>query len=140
MDDLVERNGLYYYKQFTDVLFTGKLTGGDQESFKNGKKEGIWVVGYYDNGQVMIKGNFKNGKHQGAWVEYHKNGKLKSKSNYKNGKEEGASVYYWDNGELQSKGNYKNGKKEGAWVGYMTDGNVFGDWTGTYKDGVKVSD
>ena len=37
-DDLVERNGLYY-KKFTEVPFTGKLTGQFQGSFKNGRPE-----------------------------------------------------------------------------------------------------
>ena len=42
IDDLVERNGLYY-QNFTDVPFTGKITGGEQGSVKNGEKEGVWV-------------------------------------------------------------------------------------------------
>ena len=42
MDDLVEREGLYYEK-FTDVPFTGKVTGDTQGSFKSGKKDGAWV-------------------------------------------------------------------------------------------------
>ena len=42
MDDLVKRGGLYY-KQFTDVPFTGKVTGIDQGSFKNGERDGAWV-------------------------------------------------------------------------------------------------
>ena len=38
MDDLVETDGLFY-KKFTDVPFTGKVTGKEQGSFKKGKKE-----------------------------------------------------------------------------------------------------
>ena len=90
MDDLVERKGLYY-KQFTDVPFTGEVTGDKQGSFKNGKKEGTWVR-YWNNGQLMYKGNFKNGQFEGYWSDY----------------------------------NY--------------DGTVYKEWTGTYKDGVKISD
>ena len=42
--------------------------------------------------------------------------------------------------ELYDKGHLKNGKKEGAWASYYEDGIVFKLLTGTYKDGVKISD
>ena len=42
MDDLVERDGVHY-KKFTQVPFTGEVTGKEQGSFKNGKKEGFWT-------------------------------------------------------------------------------------------------
>ena len=73
-DDLVYREGLYYQK-FTDVPFSGQVTGQDQGSFKNGKKEGAWVW-YYPNGQLWEKGNFKNGQREGAWFFYEPNGTL----------------------------------------------------------------
>jgi hypothetical protein len=61
MKDLVKRDGLYY-KQFTDVPFTGKITGKKtQGTIRNGKKDGPWVS-YYDNGQLWFKGVYKDGK------------------------------------------------------------------------------
>ncbi len=39
MDNLVERDGIHY-KEFSDALFTGKITGRPQGSFKNGKRGG----------------------------------------------------------------------------------------------------
>ena len=68
MGDLVEREGLYYEK-FTDVPFTGKVTGNPQGSYKNGFREGAWV-GYHVNGQLSWKGNYKNSQHEGFWVSY----------------------------------------------------------------------
>tara|TARA_B110000438_G_scaffold245903_1_gene247194 strand:+ start:226 stop:447 length:222 start_codon:yes stop_codon:yes gene_type:complete len=62
------------------------------------------------------KVNFKNFEREGAWVSYHKNGLLKSK------------------------GNYKNGRWEGAWVSYNVYGTVDKEFTGTYKDGKKISE
>ena len=65
------------------------------------------------------------------------------KGNFKNGKEKGEWVSYWDYlpySEFRSKGNYKNGKKEGAWVGYDKDGTLDKEVTGTYKNGVKITD
>ena len=61
MDDLVERDGLYYEK-FTDVPFSGEVTGRQQGSFKNGKEEGP-LVHYTSDGTVdeELTGTFKNG-------------------------------------------------------------------------------
>tara|TARA_Y100000588_G_scaffold191502_1_gene205482 strand:+ start:1389 stop:1682 length:294 start_codon:yes stop_codon:yes gene_type:complete len=61
MDDLVEREGLYY-KKYTDVPFNGKVTGIEQGTFKNGKKEGFWIV-YNRNGTVEESGTgtYKDG-------------------------------------------------------------------------------
>ena len=114
MYDLVEREDLYYEK-LTDVPFTGKVTGYSQGSFKNGKREGVWIS-YHVNGQLWYKQNYKNGMLKGAFISYYKNG------------------------QLIAKGNHKNSKKEGPWVFYHKAGNVDKEYTGTYKDGVKISD
>lgn len=115
IDDLVYRNGLYYQK-FTDVPFTGEIDEGEfRGSLKNGKREGFWL-GYWDNGQLLSKGSFKNDKEEGSWE------------------------YYWKNGQLLSKGDFRNGKEEGSWMGFSKNGTVDTEYTGTYKNGVKVSD
>ncbi|HAQ69361.1 MAG TPA: hypothetical protein DCR48_00150 [Flavobacteriales bacterium] len=131
MDKLVERND-FFYKQFTDIPYTGKVTGVEQGFFKNGKKDGAWV-GYHENGQLKYKGTFNNGKLKGAWVEYYENGQLLSKINYKNGEAEAAWAAYWVNGQLFHKGNLKDGKKEDAWVEYYEDGQLLSK--GSYKNG-----
>ena len=139
MDDLVERDGLSY-KKFTDVPFTGEVTGETQGlfgSFKDGKKDGPWVV-YWDNGQLSTKGTYKDGKLDGPWVVYWDNGQLMSKGTYRDGKEDGPYVFYYDNGQLSTKGTFKDGKKDGPWVYYHDNGTVDEKFTGTYKDGVKV--
>ena len=59
-DDLVERDGLFY-KKFTEVPFSGTVTGKNQGSLKNGKYDGPWVW-YYKNGQLMFKSTYKDGK------------------------------------------------------------------------------
>ena len=84
MDDLVERDGLYY-KEFTDVPFTGDITDKTtQGTFRNGEKEGPWVE-YQDNGQLSYKGTYKVGKEDGPWVHYYPNGQLSDKGTYKDG-------------------------------------------------------
>ena len=83
IDDLVKRDGLYY-KKFTDVPFTGKVTGQTQGKLKNGKLHGPWIR-YHKNGQLSYKGTYKDGNREGAWVSYHDNGQLWEKGTYKNG-------------------------------------------------------
>jgi len=136
--DLVERNDLYYEK-FTNVPFTGKVTGKEKGSIKNGKRDGVWI-GYHENGQLWYKQNYKNDEKDGAWVSYFDNGSLEYKGNYKNGKIDGAWVRYWTNGQLMFKVNFKNGEREGASVRYYGDGTVDKGNTGTFKNGVKISD
>ena len=70
MDDLVIREGIYY-KKFTDVPFTGEVMGRRKGKFKNGKKDGLWII-YHTNGVVYLKGNFRNNRREGHWVGYHK--------------------------------------------------------------------
>jgi hypothetical protein len=112
MDDLVERDGLYY-KKFTDVPFTGEVTGEIKSSFRNGKRDGPWVT-YFDSGQLKVKGTYKDGKRDGLWVSYH------------------------DNGQLFQKGSYKDDNADGPWLGYMKDGKVDDNLTGTFKNGEKI--
>ena len=112
IDDLVITNGLYY-KKYTDVPFTGKITGKKQGSFRNGKKHGPWVS-YWDNGQLHAKGTMKDRKDHGSFERYCKNG------------------------QLDSKGQYKDGNQHSPWVSYNKDGSVDEKGTGTFKDGMKV--
>ena len=60
--DLVEREGLHY-KKFSDVPFSGKITGSEQGSIKNGKREGTWVS-YLEDGTVNEHwtGTYRNGE------------------------------------------------------------------------------
>ena len=115
MYDLVERDGLYY-KKHTDVPFTGEVDEGrEQGHFKRGKKDGTWI-GYHSNGQLRYKGNWINGQKDGYWKSYFEDGRI------------GAS------------GKYENGKKRGYWEFYTLGGDFSSQFSGTYKNGVKVSD
>ena len=103
-DDLVQRDGLYY-KKSSDVPFTGEITGQGKiftkdGSFKDGKKEGVWISYYYNSGRIYSKGKYKDGKREGEWV------------------------FYWDNGQLREKGEYKDSKQVGEWVYYNSDGTL----------------
>jgi hypothetical protein len=88
VDDLVwrEMDGLYF-KKFTEVPFDGKVTGQEQGSFKDGKRDGSWVF-YRDNGQLFEKGTYKDGKREGSWEYYKQDGTVweKNTGTYKDGK------------------------------------------------------
>ena len=141
IDDLVERNDTYY-KKFSNVPFTGDISGMESGSIRKGKKSGEWLS-YHENGQLFLMQYYKDGKKEGIWEEYSVNGRIKRKEiykngilnshtdfyyyeggqlssleNYKDGKLDGPEEYYYDNGQLMSKGNYKDGKKEGLWENY----------------------
>ena len=136
--DLVYREGLFY-KKSSDVPFKGKVTGKSQGTIKNGKFDGPWDR-YHDNGKLKEKGIYRNGKEEGPWVRYHKNGQLSDKGTYKYGEKDGPWVRYYDNGQLHFKGTWKDRNPDGPWVSYNKDGTVNEKWTGTFKNGVKISD
>ena len=90
MDDLVERNELFY-KKFTDVPFTGKTeTSKDglfyREYFQEGRRDGKYEV--YDNrdGTMVSSGSYKQGKKDGVWLDYKTNGDVLTNKSYVDGK------------------------------------------------------
>ena len=134
--DLIEREGLYY-KKFSDVPYTGKVTGEEQGSLKKGLREGEWVT-YNENGQIGLKLTYENGKKVGGWESFHENGQLHQKGNFKEGKIEGEYVTYYDNGQLEQKGTFKDQALEGEYIEYWSNGQIKSK--GNYKNGELISD
>ena len=112
MGGLVKRDDLSYQK-FTDVPFAGKVTGKQQGSFKNGKRDVLWV-------------------------KYYKDGKLSGKRIYTFGRKQGPWIYYYRNSHLSMKDDYKELRAYGPCVGYKSDRTVNENFTGTLKGGMKV--
>lgn len=142
IDDLVEREGIYY-KKFSNVPFNGEIEGKSQGEFQNGKRDGSWI-NYHDNGQLRSKGDYKNGNRDGPWVFYWETGGLMFEGGYKDTKglywnKEGLWIAYHPGGHLWYKGSYKNDKREGVWIGYSQYGEKDPLYTGTFKNGVRVS-
>lgn len=148
----------------THHAVTGELTLISYETFENGLQEGPHL-GYFPNGQLAFEGRFRAGKDHGParfyhyngqlesygeykngvtigqWTSYHEDGSLWQKSYYRNGELHGPFLEYWFGGDrLWNKGKYKDGKRVGAWVGFHSDGTVDRDLTGTFKNGIKISD
>ena len=107
-DDLVVRNGIFY-KKFTDTPFIGEVSGRQNGTVINGKRDGFWES-YYENGQLNWKGSYKNDNLDGPWEYYHKNGQLSFKGNYVDGKEEGSFEHFKENGKFEKRETWKNGK------------------------------
>ena len=81
MDDLVERNDLYY-KRFTDVPFTGLVNQGTlQGPLIKGIPQEIWIS-YYENGQPEWKGRFFRGEKSGLFTFYDIQGRSESKEDH----------------------------------------------------------
>ena len=107
-DDLVKRDGLFYEK-FTDMPFTGNVTGKKQGKIIEGKPEGEFLT-YYESGQLKEKVIYKDGKKEGEGLWYYENGQLEEKVNYKEGEKNGEWLNYYDNGQLVRTRIYKDGK------------------------------
>ncbi|MBT07133.1 MAG: hypothetical protein CMM32_09530 [Rhodospirillaceae bacterium] len=137
-DDLIYREGVFYHKSAGDNPFSGTVKkAGQRWAFLNGKAEGPYVS-FHDNGQLASMGSYLNGERNGEWLTYHVSGQLMIKETLQNGERHGAWEYYFINGQLREKGNYKNGNMDGAWIGFSVNGNVNEEYTGNFKDGVKV--
>ena len=82
LEDLVQRDGIYY-KKHTNDPFTGRIFSISTRGFvKKGKHDGPWEL-YYDNGQLMQKEEWKAGELHGYFESYTVDGLLKEKKNYK---------------------------------------------------------
>ena len=107
-NDLVIRNGIFY-KKFTDVPFIGDVSGKQNGTIINGKRDGFWES-YYENGQLNWKGSYKDDWLDGPWEYYYDNGQLSYKGNYIGGKEDGIFEHYKENGKFHKKEKWRNGK------------------------------
>ena len=131
MRDLVERNDLWY-KQFSDVPFTGEVSGLANGKIKNGKKNGPWKW-YWQNGQLRFLSSYKNGIDHGIFEDYSESGELKSRMSFKDGLLDGISEHYFSNGKLKQKVNYKDHNRDGILETYHENGQLKYRWN--YKDG-----
>ena len=112
MDDLVQKNDFLHYKKSTNIPFTGEISGKESGKFKNGWKEGKWLI-YNNDVQLLSKVNYKKELYNGIVETYHENGKLYIKGNFKDGRQDGLTETYRESGALFSRENFIDGKKEG---------------------------
>jgi len=160
LDDLIEKDGLYYEK-FTEKPFTGKVTGIKKGKIHKGIKKGKWIE-YWESGTLKENYTIKRGKRHGEYLKYylcprhdilpllpwaqrevcpphdtlpslplaHREEGEEKVKYYENGQSKEKSIY---NGQLYIKGNYKYDKQEGEYLVYYENGQLKYKWN--FKDG-----
>lgn len=119
MDDLVQRQGLYF-KKFTDTPFSGEIKEGmSQGKIKDGRRVGKWAF-FRDSGQLESKGGYENGKKEGEWLKFYNNGELFLRVNYKNGNVAGKLIAYDYDGNVSREENYQNDERDGTTILYVS--------------------
>ena len=93
--------------------FEGDLNDGVEATFhSNGilksfyyyvEDKVIFMNSFYDNGQLMIKGNSIDDKQEGEWLFYYYNGQLFKKGSFKDGEEIGTWIQYYEDGSIERK-------------------------------------
>jgi antitoxin component YwqK of YwqJK toxin-antitoxin module len=91
---------------------------------RNGHRELIREVQYYENHQRKMEGAYLDNKRTGKWTAWFKNGKIWSEGVFKDGLSEGLRTVYYENGRKHIVGNYKQDQKTGKWQFYSVDGKL----------------
>jgi len=102
LDELVTRDGIHF-KKFSDLPYTGEVTGTYQGQFLDGKRHGKWLI-YYESGQLVFEINYDRGTRDGLYRQSFTNGILAIKGLYKNGEWVGEWTEYYLSGQAESKG------------------------------------
>ena len=100
----------------TEYYDDAKKLKKSETTYKDGKKNGLLTVWYYDNGQKYYERTYKDGEFDGLWTEWYKDGKKKFERTYKNGKYDGLWTTWWDDGQKEYEGTYKDEIKDGLWT------------------------
>jgi antitoxin component YwqK of YwqJK toxin-antitoxin module len=82
-------------------------------------------VEYYDNGNVMVKGQ-KNqyGRIEGLWECFYPNGSISWRTPYRDGKEDGIKEDFFENGNINFRAPYKDGVLDGIQIFYDEQENI----------------
>lgn len=112
------------------VTYYAKSTDLKVETYKKGKKNGLWM---YDSAYGGYYGYYKNDKKVGYWFEDLKG---KKEGYYKKGKKNGIWKYN-DYGDVSIyEIEYKNGKKNGKWKYSDETLLIIGSYKKNKKDGI----
>ncbi len=107
-----------------------------EESYKNGKKDGVSKVFYPGKGLAEII-NWKAGVREGLWIQYYTDGTLKMRIANRDGNKEGLMEVFSETGTLLISGKYVNGDPDGIWLTYDAKGNLLKKEV--YNKGSRVS-
>ena len=105
LDELVSREGLVYQK-FSDIPFSGVVTGKENGQFLEGRRHGKWLI-YDKSGQLIFEINYKRGIRNGLYRQFNRYGNLDINGFYEDGEYSGQWTYYLD-GSIEKQGKYKD--------------------------------
>lgn len=111
-------------KEVSETYENGKPKIEKFYTEKDGDRELIREIQYYENGQKRIEGEIKNGQRTGKWTFWFEHGPVWSEGFYKNGIRDGETRVFHENGNLFYQGSYQDGQKHGTWKFYDENGNL----------------
>jgi len=82
-------------------------------------------IEYYDNGNVMVKGQENSvGQQEGLWECFYPNGSISWRTPYRDGKEDGIAEWFHKNGNIKWRTPFKDGVLDGIQIFYDEQENI----------------
>ena len=82
-------------------------------------------IEYYDNGNVMVKGQRNSkGQKEGIWEIFWANGNIQIRTTFKEDKKDGIEEVFYSNGNIRMRISHKEGKADGTQNFYDEQGNI----------------
>ncbi len=110
----------------------------EEGNYIDGKKTGIWIE-YYCNNGLKSKITFDNNRPNGYAIMYHENGKIKEEGLWKNNRWVGDYKLYYENGQVQQEFKFNTvGKRAGEQKYYYENGQkmIEGNWADGKEAGI----
>ena len=105
----------------------GKVEEG---SYKDDRKEGIWIKYHNDGVTPRLKGEYINNRPQGSYVKYYQNGKIKEGGTFEKNQYRDSLIRYHENGKVEYEAKYNSaGKEQGGVKYYYANGQVEFEYT-----------
>lgn len=111
-------------KDSTWQYFSEKGTLIKQETYKMGKKEGVWKTFSAETGNLLEEMTYSNDQLNGKYVINFADGKPQVVFHYINGKRNGETESFYSDNTLYSKGLYHEDFKIGTWNFYDIDQKI----------------
>jgi antitoxin component YwqK of YwqJK toxin-antitoxin module len=135
-----QAEGSYTAGRRSGVWRTWYVSGGlkREETYRDGVLDGP-ATELDEEGRKLAERSYAAGVPDGRQVEYYPDGRPQSEAHYSAGRLEGLQRRWFQDGALQVEGAMRGGKREGRWSYFHPDGTVNEEWTGEYRDDVRVS-
>jgi len=121
-----------------DTIFGGIVSGIIEGEIIEGKNVYETQSFFYKNSQIGIQVNLKNNMLNGNYDYWYENGQIMIKGNYKDGNiVDGKATLWYESGQIKKEGNYKDGKLEGKYKDWNENGQIESE--SNWKDGECIS-